>query len=525
MKRFLNKTIIAGALLFAGFITSCSDRDDIVTPEYDRLFSPTDLEVRVVNKINARLNWTLNKSAESYNIEVFADDNLTFAGTPEQTITGVLAEDLPYTITGLSGETEYSVRVQAVGTGIEDSKWTGIYFKTEAEQILEAIKDADIDLDSSGEAYTITLHWEAGQTATEFSLTAPDATTITYAVTANDIASGEATIRGLVGETTYTIKMLNNDKVRGILEYTTPVDLTSAIIVNAGADLGAAIAGANEGDVIAVHAGEYSIGEVTLANSVAIKGVLPSKKPVIIGSFKINSTIASLVIDNVIMDGSTSVNYPLNTNNSNCNIGKITISNSEINNYARGIFYSNTSTVSVGDVSFLNTIFKNINPAGASGGEGIDFRTGSLSSLTAENCTFNTGYRSFTRIQVTTDMAFKNCTFYKMCTVDNSNNSGLFRISGGTLEVSKCLFVGTGVDSPTNAGSGNWAKSGNVKATTTYSSNYYYDCKNIWVGQYTDSKAVDATEADPKFKDAANGDFTLGNEDLSYNKIGDSRWW
>ena len=36
---------------------------------------------------------------------------------------------------------------------------------------------------------------------------------------------------------------------------------------------------------------------------------------------------------------------------------------------------------------------------------------------------------------------------------------------------------------------------------------------------------TEGTTLDPGYKDAANGDFTLSNEDLIYEQIGDPRWF
>jgi len=310
------------------------------------------------------------------------------------------------------------------------------------------------------------------------------------------------------------------------------VAIDDATLVRNGDDLAAMLALAKEGEVFAIMPGEFALGEFTLTKSIKLKGVKSTDKPVIKGSFKVNSTIASLSLSNVIMEGSTSVNYPFNLNNSGCNIATISISDSELNNYARGLFYAAATNIIIGDITISNTIIKNMNPTGSSGGEGIDMRntTGnSLGSITAENVTFDTGFRTFIRMQVpsTPKLTFRNCTFYKVCTPDNSNNTGLFRITTGTLEVSKCLFVETGpTTSPvTNTSSGNWTSSAaNMGATTTYSDNYYYNCHNLWVGYYTDPVNYPATEANPGFADAANGNFTLSNTDLINAGIGDARW-
>jgi hypothetical protein len=63
--------------------------------------------------------------------------------------------------------------------------------------------------------------------------------------------------------------------------------------------------------------------------------------------------------------------------------------------------------------------------------------------------------------------------------------------------------------------------------TPTFSNNVYYNTSNLVSAvDGSSAKIYDAsgTVADPKFKDAANGDFTVGDEDIAYKKVGASRW-
>ena len=91
-------------------VSSCSDQmDEITSLILDRNYAPVELTAKVVNKTNIKLTW--NKSnADSYTIEVFQDDSLTFAGTPVKTISGVQASDIPYTVNALEGETNYFIQ-------------------------------------------------------------------------------------------------------------------------------------------------------------------------------------------------------------------------------------------------------------------------------------------------------------------------------------------------------------------------------------------------------------------------------
>ena len=63
-----------------------------------------------------------------------------------------------------------------------------------------------------------------------------------------------------------------------------------------------------------------------------------------------------------------------------------------------------------------------------------------------------------------------------------------------------------------------------MKATYTYANNYYFNCPNLWGNLYKDNHSDVATELDPQFTDAANGDFTVQSQDLKDNQVGDPRW-
>lgn len=83
--------------------TSCSDGDDeIKSVSYDRLFSPTNVQAKVQNKTNVNISWTAVREAEAYTIELFANDELEFTGSPVATYNEMT--DNSYTINGLMGE-------------------------------------------------------------------------------------------------------------------------------------------------------------------------------------------------------------------------------------------------------------------------------------------------------------------------------------------------------------------------------------------------------------------------------------
>ena len=81
-------------------MTACSDPDDAITSvEFNRLFSPTELEAKVQNTTGVKLTWFALSAADQYQIEIFADDpDMTFNGTPLQ-FTGTPSEAASSTTT------------------------------------------------------------------------------------------------------------------------------------------------------------------------------------------------------------------------------------------------------------------------------------------------------------------------------------------------------------------------------------------------------------------------------------------
>lgn len=498
---------ITGCLLL-GAVASCSDApDELLEANYDRLFSPTEIETRVRNAVDVTVSWVEVNKATSYTLELYLGETLgeTPLRTDESTTTS-------FTYEGLEGETDYFVRVKAVGEGITESKWTETTFKTGAEQIFEAVVNADL------EAKQVTLRWPAGEEADIITLAPGD---IVYQITPEDIAAGCATITGLTPETEYTAVMTRGEKTRGTVTFTTTIDTGGMTIVGEGEDLVAAIE-ADNGEGLYLTGVTYELGDYDLTKSIVIAGDAVVK-PTIHGRFKVATEVASLSLTNIVFDGAGDTDNLVELTDAAGNLGTLTVEGCEIRNMAKHIIYNNKKGT-FGTIVMNNVI---VDGVANNQGDGFDLRGGALTSLTVTNSTFSNGIRSFVRCQVPASVTFKNCTFYNLCTIDDSNNTGLFRVEkdGSTLTVTNCLFYGIGLASPTNVNSGVWARADKLKAEETYSNNYYFNCPNLWANAHKDDYATVATEVDPGFADAANGDFTLSNEDLIDEQIGDPRWF
>jgi hypothetical protein len=487
---------------------SCDDEiEPIESLEFDRVLSPLALEAFVRDNTAIELKWKPSNEVDTYIVE-FSEDSLEFSNiifTDE-----VTEDEIPYRHT-LAGETRYSARVKAVSEDDkEDSKWSTVTIKTLPENIYEELPLQNVLVT------TAKLAWEAGSEVSHF-LISPGGTQ--RPITADEKAAGEATLEGLDAGTSYIVTLYNGNKIRGVVGFNTLLEAN----VFASDNLVDKIAAANEGDVLVLEAGTYEIGSVALTKSISIQGQKPFDMPIVYGQLTCGATVASVTVKSLVFrgDGVAPQTAFFNTV-AGCNLTSFAIDGCEVSHYANQIIYNNAAGV-FGAISVKNTFVHDI--AGG-GGDGFDFRGGTIASLAVENSTFANGFRSFLRMQVSCVTSFKNCTFYRISIVDNSNNTGLFRTNvGGTFEVRNCLFAETGLATPTAPTVGNFCRNAaSMVATATYDNNNIHSCYNLLVGLYTTASAVDATTLDPGFADAANNDFTVSNQTIIDNNIGDPRW-
>ena len=501
-----------GAILMA----SCSDASEEMTSvNYARNFAPVGLEAKVRNNTNVELSWTVMAEAAHYIVEVYEDDELEFAGTPIQTLT-VLPEEVPYTVTGLLGETWYSFRVKSVdANAAKESKWSTASVETGKEQIFKTVADEDI------KAKQVTLRWPAGEAAATITLTPGN---IEYTITDADIAAGAATITGLTPETEYTAVMKrSNGLTRGTISFTTPIELAETdLLVEEGADLAAKITEAYEKGktrlivmpgtytAAAAEGATYTVGSFAITKDITIKGLRENDKPIIKARFELKEG-ASLDLEQVIVDAKGGSGDQMFVFTDAVAYDHLNIVNSEIMNTTKGFYYIAVSGQSVGSVTINNTIVHDIE---CDGGDLFDGRSGDLTTLTITNSTF---YNCALSRDVVRDnkkcgtvVTIDHCTFANVLSKEGATNR-FFNIQSGTNKGS-ITFTNNIVFNM--QGATNHSKT----PTPSFENNVYYNSAKFeaW------DKAGLVT--DPKFKDAANGDFTIGEEKVNDAKAGDPRW-
>ncbi len=513
-------------------LTSCGDvADEVTSLVFDRNFAPVGFESSNVTENSAKLNWTQSAGATSYTIELFANDSLTFEGSPVKTITGITPEQMPYTVTGLEYDMNYSARVMALDetNTARNSKWSEIYFRTSAQQILKSMKTQDVT------DKTVDLSWPADdKNVTFIEVNTKDGKLVTtYAITDADKEKGKATVPGLSPETEYVAKLYYGSNAakreRGSKSFKTIADLNGATVVKEGDNLKSLLSNAADGEVFALMPGTFQIpaaegdgtSSVALKANIVIKGIYPTDKPTIQGRFEINGA-KSLEIDNVVLDGSlnNSTDQAFNFKEA-ADLEKIVVKNSEIKSFGKGLYYLNVAA-KVGEITFNNC---DIHDIVCDGGDFLDCRKGYIGALNLINCTFynSCDARDFIRYD-NAKLGSETVITVDHCTIDGVCNSKK-RLLYVRNACSKIVWSNNIV---TNSGA-YWSN----QATTTvpdFTNNVYNACPNLnvevlgppIVNAFKDGTA---TTEDPSYKDAAKGDFTIGNDAVKKLKVGAAKWY
>lgn len=488
-----------------------------VEPTFARTFSASGLKVTVLSKFNAMFSWDKSSNAKSYTLEIF--ETADFSGTPVRRVTDIAGNLVQYTVTGLDGDTKFYARLKAVSGTTSDSNWKTVEFATDPEQLLNAVDAATI------RSTSVTITWPAATAVTKLVLSPGD---ITHTISPSEMAAGSAIVTGLNPETLYTVKLYNGTKVRGNVTFKSGLNLSGYTEITNITELNAALA-ASGPQRLALYGGTYLVnGAVAVNKNITITSADPANKPIIVGAaFKVTSN-ASLTLNNVVLNGtsttaSTFVDY---TEASDNTYGALTVTGCEIYGYGKGLVYINVKAL-VESITFENNIIRDIACTGAGF---IDFRTGFTKNFTMKNNTIynitEDGSRYLVRIDATTNFATQtgnifraeNNTFYNALNA-SARTYFYIRLTSVNLSFNKNI-----VSTTANAFS---FQAASILTISERSANNYHDAPNFYSSTTSNARndaSGNYTMLNPTFVNATGGDFTVGNEILKANKIGDLRW-
>lgn len=558
MKSIKNILGTASMIALTLSATSCTDGNDWdVDGSLSRLFGLNGDKITVET---AETSATVTFSAftsktvpspEYYVFEVSKDS--LYEGVENATIIK-FGEDKtltssPVVLSGLDGDSKYYMRVKAMSSTVNESKWVyykdGSSFKTKAEQIFNNVEATDLFEDH------VNLSWTPGADVTHITYAnTNDAENIqTINLTDEEKAAGKYTLGGLNPTSTYTITIYKNDVKRGQLQVTTPaampaanfkyslasdVTVISQDLIDEIAEKAKAAAGneTNYSATIGIPAGAkvalYGINDsdggktnVTIPDgmSVTFFGLAGGDAPTINldKNFDIAGSHAFIKFQNVKLE-ENGAGYFINQSKA-CTVSEFTLENCEVSNLKTSFFrLQGSDAKSIGKLTLKNSIFTKL--CAGYGFIHIDAGSGKghLDNVEIDGCTFNsicvTGkVFIFSKKTDMQDITIKNSTFY------NCNGNGQYFVDfnvdtfgPSTFTIENCIF-GKSADEATNKNIR--SKTPATVANSFRTTDFFKVIKGVNDTEFSSTQL---------FKDPANGDFTIKAGTLK-EKAGDPRWY
>lgn len=558
MKSIKNILGTASMMALALSATSCTDGNDWdVDGSLSRLFGLNGDKITVeTTETSATVTFSAFTSKavpspEYYVFEVSKDS--LYEGVENANIIK-FGEDKtltssPVVLSGLDGDSKYYMRVKAMSSTSNESKWVyykdGSSFKTKAEQIFNNVEATDLFEDH------VNLSWTPGADVTHITYAnTNDAENIqTINLTDEEKAAGKYTLGGLNPTSTYTITIYKNDVKRGQLQVTTPaampaanfkyslasdVTVISQDLIDEIAEKAKAAAGneTNYSATIGIPAGAkvalYGINDsdggktnVTIPDgmSVTFFGLSGGDAPTINldKNFDIAGSHAFIKFQNVKLE-ENGAGYFINQSKA-CTVSEFTLENCEVSNLKTSFFrLQGSDAKSIGKLTLKNSIFTKL--CAGYGFIHIDAGSGKghLDNVKIDGCTFNsicvTGkVFIFSKKTDMQDITIKNSTFY------NCNGNGQYFVDfntdtfgPSTFTIENCIF-GKSADEATNKNIR--SKTPATVANSFRTTDFFKVIKGVNDTEFSSTQL---------FKDPANGDFTIKAGTLK-EKAGDPRWY
>lgn len=187
---------------------------------YDREFSPLNFTYTLTNNVNVAFSWTVMTGVSDYTLTLSYTDG--DGGVYDQVDLiaplggdGATVTTMDYTFKELPGNCAWKAELVAVSqrAGVADSKPAVCTFATGVENLF--LNDGKVS-DDDITATTALLRWVAGSNVTALNVT-PGVGTVS--LSAEQIAAGECELTGLTTGTAYTVELLRDDAVRGIVTF------------------------------------------------------------------------------------------------------------------------------------------------------------------------------------------------------------------------------------------------------------------------------------------------------------------
>ena len=430
------------ALLGLFAAAGCSEKEfeEVTEISLSRCLEPQNLSARVdvATGDNVTFGWDVNKDADSYNLVIYTDEEMTTEYSSEI----VDPAEVPYTIR-LTADQKYWFKVQATSEKREASVWA-VY---DGNVKTYAVKD-NLYLEVTGRTATsVSLAW-SNEVADFKEVTKLEAapvkggSKVTKDLTDAEAAAAAATIDGLAASTEYQITLFYMSASRGSVDTWTMAEQGAAVRISTSDELKTAVlAGGNY--FVAYSAEPYSMSTAKPAASLTLVGELgpDGEKPVVQGKVELTADLveenAKLYFENIKFDGVAGSRIVEHTGGTPV-VESVVFVNCEITNFLAGFFYGNNAdVVKIGELKFDSCDMYGII---GSGGDAFDLRkTTEINKITLVNNTMYDGIRTLFRVDGvdsnSNDLGnkigtvdFENNTIKNIATADDGNNRGIFAI-------------------------------------------------------------------------------------------------
>jgi len=526
-------------MALVAMFTACSEpMEEITEVNYPSAFSPINLRVDLGTFDKATVTWKSFDDVRLYVVQLSQGDSLQFNNIIKEYET----EATSLALTELIGETRYSVRVRALAFNAdqEDSKWSALTFRTNAEQLFYNVANDDI---KTGQ---ITVRWTPNSTVTHLTVN-PEIGNI--ALSGEEITAGVKTLTGLAPVTTYTISIYNGEQRRGSVIAVTKWRPSGDDVVelSQGDDFVAAVTDpANEGKIIYLAAGNYDwASNANFVRNITVYGDPDGERPVLEISvtepLKLNQVTADYIhFENVALVANRDDGYFINQGTSAtdhiCSIGRLSFENCRINGLGRSLVRTQVAGERFDTIRINNCLIENSSRQAGQNYALIQCTVAfeAFPEIFLTNTTVNHSYSNFLSLgggagqPSGKNLTIENCTFYKTVGSNSETPDNRFFVDGGTngplnITVRNCILgsvrgVGSECGIRTHADS-------RVTATGNYRTSDW-----VLTSGVANTSDVPATayagDCNALFVDPENGNFHFKDSSFAgRSAAGDPRWW
>lgn len=514
MKRFQYIYILLALVVL---IQSC--RKDSEIDLHYAIPAPSEIKIAAIEARKVTIEWAYDYK-EATEVQVELSTSATFATNGLVKQLTLDPGTLSASFDSLASLATYYVRVGASnGDPLYSSAYSVFSFQSaEIESIFNAVSRKDVTASSA------LLTWNAPKTGTVTHIeVAPEGSQAWTKIqlSAADISARQVLLPGLQPATSYKAIIYQGEENKGEMLFAT-LDPNAAITIN-GSDiiyetLQEAIDASESGDILNIGSAKYDFSEgetISIANKSltlkAVKGaVIPEIKSKIIN---LSGSVRYLKLTGIKFIGTSAQAIGLDGLTSAV---EIEVTDCDFSGPTAGFIYASTSVPASAAVSLTvnNTLFHDF---GATGGDFIDFRGGTVTKISVKNSSFWNLARAFLRIDASANSSSSQPLLFENCTFNNFSNGGKFvyvRSAGAKTTFNKCIITNM-VSNQDNGVSGTGTSLTFNQCVISGSNS----AKIKSVGKNTET-----TDADPQYAKASEGDFTVGNPVVKAAGQGDERW-